>query len=206
MRRVLAACVLAMVVAPGAVRAQEQGAHRHDGFFLQMDLGAGGLGSGASQGGDELTLTGSAGQFSIAVGGAVAENFVLAGHLWGAVADEPTVTLDGDDMGRFDGTNTLTGVGLNLTYYFMPLNLYLSATPSLTQMAFERNADGERQEMETGLGIRLALGKEWWVSENWGLGFNAHLAYSANEWQSPGALPLTFHTLWAGLAFSATFN
>jgi hypothetical protein len=45
---------------------------------------------------------------------------------------------------------------------------------------------------------------EWWVSDNWGIGFNAQYAHGSNEDQ--GTNPATFNTNYFGAAFSASFN
>lgn len=171
----------------------------HDGFFLQMDLGIGGMGSLIDDGHDELEISGGAGEFSLAVGGAVTENLILAGHLWAMSAVEPTVKFNGRSLGQADATLTLSGIGLNVTNYFMPSNIYVSITPSITSLSLE--SDGTTGEADTGFGIRFAVGKEWWVSDEWGLGLNGQLAYSSND-DNGG----TWGTAWVGLAFSATFN
>ena len=46
-----------------------------------------------------------------------------------------------------------------------------------------------------------AIGKEWWVGDEWGLGLNGQFALSSNEDEGE-----TWTTTWVGIAFSATFN
>lgn len=197
--------VLALAVLLAAATAQAQpraGVRTHDGFFLQMDLGLGGFGTSAEQGGTEMELSGGAGQFSIGVGGAVTPNFILAGQLWGVSAPDPTVELNGADLGEADGTVSLSGIGVQAVYYFMPINLFISVTPSITQVSFD---DGTATgETETGFGLKFAVGKEWWVSDNWAVGLNGQLAYSSNDDKGAGAP--TWGTGWFGVAFSATYN
>jgi len=50
----------------------------------------------------------------------------------------------------------------------------------------------------------LALGKEWWVSDHWGLGVAGHISFSSN--QDPVASNNTLTTWAFGAAFSATYN
>jgi hypothetical protein len=170
----------------------------HDGFFIQMDIGAGSLGSEASTMFGDLELSGSAGEFSVTVGAAITQNFILAGQVWAVAVEDPSVEGNGHDFADADATLILSGVGLNVTYY-LPSNFYFSATPSITSL--EIDTDNHRREMDTGYGIRLAVGKEWWVSDEWGLGLNLQGAWSTNEDQED-----TRDSYWIGIAFTATYN
>jgi hypothetical protein len=197
---------VAALLAGGTAQAQDAmrtGARTHDGFFLQMDLGVGAMGSSAEAGGTEVDLSGGSGQFSIGLGGALTPNFVLAGQLWAVSVGDPTVKLNGDKLGEADATLSLSGIGVQLVYYFMPINIYISATPSLTQLSLD---DGSNSgDSETGFGMKLAVGKEWWVSDNWALGLNGQFAFSSNDDSDVAGAP-SWGTGWFGLAFSATFN
>ena len=58
-----------------------------------------------------------------------------------------------------------------------------------------------------GIGINLAIGKEWWVSDNWGLGVAAQLSSTVlpdKNLRTGEELNLTTHSV--GILFSATFN
>jgi len=177
--------------------------HRHLGFFLQMDLGGGYLTTSASQGFTTVRLSGGAVQFSIAIGGAVSENLILGGHVWAHAVSSPSAEVNGQATStRSDSTLGLSGIGFNLTYYFTPVNLYVQATPSLTRLSASQG--GSTANTEYGPGVRLAVGKEWWVSDHWGLGLNGHLALSSNKDQGSGAP--TWGTGAFAVAFSATYN
>ena len=188
--------------APGYGQPMARGFHTHDGFFLQMDFGLGAMKSSASSGGTTLDMSGTASQFSLAVGGAVSPNLILACHLWGASVSDPDVALNGTTVGTASGTLSMTGFGVNLTYYFMPINVYLSVTPSIGVLTAE--SGGTTSETKNGFALRLAAGKEWWVSDNWGLGANVSFAHSSNEDQ--GTNPPTWGTNWFGIALSASYN
>jgi hypothetical protein len=185
----------------------ERGYHTHDGFFLQMDLGFGSMKSKSDTftdpflGAGQLEFSGAAGQFGIANGGAVMPNFIVAGHLWGATVSSPDVKFAGNTGSTTDTTQTLSGIGVNLTYYLMPYNVYLSATPSIGGLTVEQG--NTKFETDSGFAIRLAVGKEWWVSTNWGLGLNLQYAHGSNQ-DKDGVT--TFGTNWFGAAFSATYN
>jgi hypothetical protein len=100
-----------------------------------------------------------------------------------------------------DTTLALSGVGVALTYYLKPYNAYFQATPSITTLRAER--DGVDIETDTGFGVRLAVGKEWWVSHSWALGLNVQAAWSSNDLDVGGG---GFGSQWYGLALSATYD
>ena len=85
----------------------------------------------------------------------------------------------------------------------LPANVYLSLTPSFTGLVF----DGSQPFVDraaSGFGVKLALGKEWWVGDHWGLGIAGSLFLAVNGDQGTGAS--TWTSFGGGVAFSATFN
>jgi hypothetical protein len=197
--------VAAALLAAGGVAYAQGGARTHDGFFLQLDLGAGYLRSEFDERGADVKLDGGAGEFSVALGYNVAPNFIVGGQLWGASAGDADVEVNGATATGADATVALGGIGLNLTYYFMPVNLYLQATPSLLTLTGELN--DVDFESDPGFGLRLAVGKEWWVSDSWAIGLNAQAAFSSNDHDTGLSLPSgSWTTQWYGLAFSATYD
>ncbi|HSV95873.1 MAG TPA: hypothetical protein VLM75_02945 [Spirochaetota bacterium] len=50
----------------------------------------------------------------------------------------------------------------------MPYNIYIS--PVLSLSATEYDGAALEGDSEAGGGLTLSIGKEWWVSDNWGLG------------------------------------
>jgi len=176
-------------------------AFRHLGFFLRLTAGLGYMGSSTSIGD---SAHGGAGEFGLALGGAVAPNMLLGAHFWGVGSlGSP------DTSGAFfpaGGGNiwvSLFGIGPSFDYYFMPQNVYVSVTPSLTWLHFS-DSFFNTFDTSTGFGTRFALGKEWWVAPHVGLGLSGWFAFSFNK-ESGGGSP-TWRTYTGGLGFSATFN
>jgi hypothetical protein len=204
MKQWIKGIAVALALAFGAPAWAASGVHRHDGFFLRLEPGFAYLsssGDGAFDGVPaELTFKGGAGHFGVAVGGAVKENLILAGHLFGTNATDPELDVEG--VGDFDTDDVdfaLVGIGPQLTWYVMPANVYLSGTLALTRLTID--GDFADDESDWGIGGRFAIGKEWWVSHNWGLGVAGHVALSTNEWNDDDV------TTWTtGVTFSATFN
>jgi hypothetical protein len=176
------------------------GRHRHLGGYFRPDLGLGYLTTSASQSGTSASMSGLAGTFGLAAGGALSENHILAVHLWDAVVSDPSLSYGGSS-GPGSGTVALIGIGPEYTYYSRQ-NVYFSISPSLTRMS--TSLSGSSASTNWGFGARAALGKEWWVSDHWGLGLVGHLSMSFN--QDQGTNPPTW-TSWAfTAAFSATYN
>jgi hypothetical protein len=180
-------------------------AFRHVGFFLRFDAGLGYLGSSTSASATGFNFDsahGVAGELGLAIGGAVAENAILAGHFWGISVVSPTVSSRGASIPTGgDFSVSLFGVGPSFDYYFMPHNVYLTVTPSLTWVRFSDAFDSF--DSAAGFGTRLALGKEWWVTGHFGLGLAGWFAFSFNKEGDGGP---TWRTYAGGLGFSGTFN
>jgi hypothetical protein len=198
-KRFVKAVLVVAALAVGAPAMAQGGARTHDGFFIRPELGFGYMNHSASAAGNDVSIYGGAGDFSLAIGGAVKENLILAVHLFGTTISDPDVEVNDTKLSTEDATSSLAGIGPQLTYYFMPVNVYLSGTVALTRLTSEQ--DGAEGSSDVGVGARFAVGKEWWVSDNWGLGVAGHLGLSSNEDDGE-----RFGTWTSGITFSATFN
>ena len=67
--------------------------------------------------------------------------------------------MHGEEIGEADAELTISNVGIGSTFYFMPINVYFSSSFTLAKGAVE--FDGEELDTDNGLGIYLAIGKEW---------------------------------------------
>jgi hypothetical protein len=101
-----------------------------------------------------------------------------------------------------DSNAALVGYGLLLNWYF-PSNLYFALTPSFTRLTSSNGSSSGNSEW--GFGLRAALGKEWWVSNHWGLGAVAGFALSSNKDMADAGAP-TWTTVGFNVSLSATFN
>lgn len=184
--------------APAAVPAEppvDATAHRHLGFYFHVDVGAAFFLTEAARGELGTGTAGASALLSVAAGGAVAEDWILAGEAWGAAVPSSTST---------DATTVaLGGFGLNVTHYFMPANVFFTLTPSATVLAVDKG-NGTFGRTQIGSGVRIALGKEWRVGDHWGLGVAAQGFLAINRDQSASAS--TWWTLGGGILFSATDN
>jgi hypothetical protein len=201
-----ALCALAWLLAPAHVEAQE-GVHEHDGFMLRLTLGVGyGESSESSTFGD-VKLSGAAGSFSIDIGGAVTDNLVLHGRFSDLVIVNPTVELDGMELGTAkDASLAFVLLGPGLTYYVMPANVYFSAVVGLADARVD-NGSGTTGSTDAGIGFQGDVGVEWWVSDNWGLGVAGRVSYfSISEDPGGGLDTVTLTGLGFAVLFSATYQ
>jgi tetratricopeptide (TPR) repeat protein len=191
---------------PPAVAATSSlpGYHSHDGFFLRMQLGLGFTSLSADRA--DVRVSGASGHFSLAVGGTLSGKLALFGELGGGSVTEPRVTV-GNQSAKFDGELSVFTFGAGAAYYFMPINVYLSATLGGSQVTLKvKDPVGDRTlESKTGLGLTLSAGKEWWAARDVGLGLALQLHGSAVKENVP-VDPDTLTPGWVSLVFSGTYN
>ena len=151
----------------------------HDGFLLRLSGGAG-YGStsvdappgtfGSAQ--TEIVnfeLSGASGDFNFAIGGVVSPNLAVHGTMWGWLVSSPDVKLDGATQGTASDANvSVSAYGAGITYYFTPINIYLS--PSIGFAIGSIEEGGTTFSTDTGVAIDATVGKEWWVGDGWGIG------------------------------------
>lgn len=195
---VMLAAFIIFAAAPTAASAQ---ARDHEGgFFLRLSAGAGAASTEASDAGGTLEVSGPAGDVNFAIGGIVASNLALHGTIFGWSIADPDVEFAGLS-GEANGDISLAGLGGGVTYYFMPVNIYLSGSLGVGKIEFTSGNFTGRTS--AGLMFDATVGKEWWVGDDWGLGV---------------ALGLGLHSIpdediddnWSGgsvtVRFSATLN
>ena len=178
----------------------------HDGFFLRLHIGGGYAHMGGTDGfNDELAFVGGGGSFGLALGGTVLPNLVLFGNLFGMSLSDPDVEFNGTAMGSVSGSTTIGGIGPGAAYYFQPVNVYVSGTIAATFFQASDSDGTSQYESDTGIGFQGMVGKEWWVSQDWGLGIAAEFIAARGMADKADS-----SIKWAGnmfsLVFSATYN
>jgi len=212
--------VVAMVIgclASGT--AEARGAREHEGFFLRLGLGGGYGDSKSRLGKNYLAIRGATLGSEMAIGGTIASLFALHLTVMSWQLPNPRFSDDGTGNSEWgddhDVTVTLPFVGLGITRYLMPQNVFISGSVGAGSMVLSRavTPGGESWPLEggqeeggsthAGLAIRLQGGKEWWVSDEWGLGASVVLDYFHLPDKMDGVL---WQTTFIGAMFSATFN
>jgi hypothetical protein len=172
---VLIAALLAAVSGPS-----------HHGFFLRMDLDAG----YHDTSGGSTTVDGPGAGFGISIGGNVADNLALFGTFAGSGSSG-------------ESTRAAHGIlGVGLTYYFMPANVFLSGAVGFAGMRITLN--DVDYDSDAGFGGRFGVGKEWFVSDSWGLGVAGYFDFAVAK-QKDVPNPPTWWSFAPLVAFSATF-
>jgi hypothetical protein len=176
------------------------GVHEHDGGFLRLTGGAGPMNLESPVMGYTAKFSGTSFMYSVAGGRSLGDGLLLGGEVWGLSLSSPSVDWHGAGGTAESASIQLVGFGLHLTYYFMPANLYVTVVPSMATATM--TYDGVTGQSDRGFGIRLAAGKEWWVTDDWGFGLSVQYARASNGDGEGG----TVRTSSFGVALSATYN
>lgn len=192
-----------LLIASAALAAE----HTHDGFFLNMGLGAGStdmdftIDDSAYPGG---TFSGMSTILDFRIGGCPVENLAVSFDMTGITMEEPDLEYDNGTSGQADATLNISSFGVGATWFEENLNAYVGGTfyfggqENLETSSASGKIDGSLK------GFALRVGKEWWVSENWGLG--AQLQYNMANFESDTDIAETDEFSTLALLFSATFN
>jgi hypothetical protein len=205
----------ALMAAPAQTRATaddastEPGYHRHDGLYLRLLLGIGSLSFSESpvytDGTGRLSASGPAGFFAFHLGFSLTDNVILYGALNGYSASNPDYSLNGDSLtATLSNTLGVSSYGGGLALYLDSLNAYISADlgTATTRITVGRTTTSSK----SGIGVNLQIGKEWWVSKNWGLGAALFYHYSSMDADVTGSVIPRITNNVIGVAFSATYN
>lgn len=171
-------------------------ARTHDGFLLRLSAGPG-YGETSIDPGEKIKMSGASGDMNIAIGGIVAPNLAVHGTLWGWLVSGPDVEVGSESGTANDANLSVSFFGGGITYYFMPINIYVS--PSIGAAVGSIEEGNTTYETDTGFGLDLTLGKEWWVGDGWALG-----AAGAYSWHSVGEPNVD--DKWSGSAFGVRFS
>ncbi|MEJ2637198.1 MAG: hypothetical protein P8184_18175 [Calditrichia bacterium] len=143
-------------------------------------------------------------QVMFQIGGTISKNLSLYGEAGNSLMSEPDVTWQNRSAQLENADFSVTDIGVGISYYFMPSNIYLSTTLTMSKNKIKAD-EIEEAETEAGLGIYLSAGKEWWVSNRWGLGFAIFGNFSQSRDKGNGVEYNVTNRVFAVL-FSATFD
>ena len=196
-RPVITALAVLIPVAAGAGEPR-----RHDGgFFLRLAPGGGYSRTAIDEDGDRLALKGVSGSIDAAIGAMVKENFAVHATLGGWALIDPTLEFAGLEEVVNDASVTVILVGGGFTYYLGRSNTYLTASVGASTLTID--LEGESDESDTGVAVDVGLGKEWWVSDRWGIGVSGTAGYHSVP---PGDGTAKFKGPSFAVRLSVTFN
>ena len=168
--------------------------HVHLGLFFHLDIGGAYLRTSGSRSGSTFVGQGGALGGAIAVGWAPNDEWAIGLEIWNWKA------LSQSALGQ-NTTVELEALGLNLTRYIVPIDLFATVVVAGTRLAITDDSDVEYRSSDIGFGLKVLLGKEWRVTSWLGLGLAAELYLSVNR--NDGQ---TLRTVGAGLVFSCTLR
>ena len=186
MKHVLVALIIILFnsILFGQSNTSDTGVHQHTGFFLRFLPGFSYTEwTKKSDSFDEITISGSGVSSRTQIGLALDENLILF--------YDSGLTIVGNVE------EAIIDAGLGLNYYFMPINIYAS----FSVLSSASSHDVWNNESTNGLGINFIVGKEWWVSDNWGIGAAMYLHHRTNDTENSDVSSYSI-----GLLFSATYN
>ena len=184
--------------------------HTHDGFFLNLALGFGyqGFTYDANKSRYDMEAKGVSTELDIKLGGRIATNTLLHATILGVTntSEIEFKTKGGSKVGSSsDKSENLSMLGVGLTYY-LPENIFISGSVGFANFNLQDNTDEENNiegATENGIGVQIAAGKEWWVSDNWGLGVSVAFTYGAADDKDDMGEASAYGI---NVMFSATFN
>jgi hypothetical protein len=157
----------------------------HDGLFLRVGAGVGGLsmtrsgsvaaGSSAAFLVGDSRIGGGTGAFELTVGGALRPGVILAGSFASQNIANPVLERDGDSDVSLDGPLAFVQLGLLLDVYPDPRGgFHLGGSASFAG-AWVKSPPPRFTDYLGGGGGALALhaGYSWWVSDDWAIGLLA---------------------------------
>ncbi len=200
-----AAALAALFLAAPAALAQNSPPETHQGLFLRLQGGLGYLRADADYLGGNSSAYGGSGVLGLAVGGAVAENVIVYGELWGMAAANPTVQFLSATHVLQDASLNYGGLGLGLGTFLMPANVFLGVSLSLTRLGVT-DADGTRTNSDVGLAVSATLGRQWWISHHAGLGLSVTVVGGGNRDNNNDANSATYKTFAGFGAIALTFG
>lgn len=183
----------------------QNGSHEHDGFYLSL---AGGASSGSitdKVSSAEMKFDGTGGAFDFKIGGTISKNLILHATLSSLAITGPKITIGGNSASASNDVSVGQAMlGAGLTYY-TPSNFFFSGSIGSGNFTVVDSQNNKNESTDHGFAFQLKLGKEWWVSKNWGLGVSAIMQSCSVNNEDSGVTEKISGTQF-GIAFNATFN
>jgi hypothetical protein len=177
---------------------------------LTLGVGAGAVGLDAKNNSQDRTFAGGGWASSIDVGGSNGDNLAIFVRLREATIASPGVYIDDDKIGNADASAMTQGMlGGGISYFIMPLNLYLGAAVGLAVIGGRYKLPG-RNELkyngDVGIGFDGEIGKEWWIADDWGLGIAARISVADVAGGNSVPDDASFGAAFVSLLLSATYQ
>ncbi|HEY3370685.1 MAG TPA: hypothetical protein VGK10_07550 [Prolixibacteraceae bacterium] len=196
------------------------GTHQHDGFYLSLGAGpvmgpvtANGMNANATIR-STVRMSGPGGMFDFKIGGEVRKNLLLHATILSNALAGPSVksTLVDFNSTTEKAPNTfIVGeemAGVGITSYVMPANILVSGSIGFGRFSYtDQENSASDYKTKPGVSFQLKVGKEWWVSRNWGLGLGVTYGRTTSNLKNDlGEVVKKYDSRRFGVLFNATFN
>jgi len=193
---------------PRAPTLRPPGARTHDGLYVRMQFGLSALDLQGTIPGTTVTYGGVGVSGGAAIGYTLAPHLTLYLDLLVSTATGTTTHVNG--LNQYDGQRgvAFVGMGPGLSFDFGP-NLFAAATLLLAGVEVDDSNGNALADSKSGAAVELQLGKEWWVSDNWGIGLAGQFIYGSMRGSDPDPTLLAvpdWRFLSFAILFSATYN
>ena len=191
----------------GPPPATPPGWHSHDGAYLRLQLGFGYTSMSTGSSTSDLKVSGGGAGFGIAIGGAVSKNVIIYGTIVDSLASNPTVERDGISQTANGASAGVVGLGGGLAYY-LDNNVFFAGSLLASRLVINDTNGNQIGKSDWGFTFEGLFGKEWWVSDDWGIGASLQVMLGRMKDQDTFATasPPTWSVAAFNLLFSATYN
>lgn len=147
---------------------------RHDGFYLRMNLGVGGMITKVEYEPallfDEVDVSGGGGTFGLMLGGTL-DHVVLGGGFWLNSAPDPKVEYAGFEGESSGNTLNMFLVGPFIDWYpDLHGGFHLGGAIGWAGVVITDDSEEENLAESAGGGAGLFVGYDWFVADEWSLG------------------------------------
>ncbi len=166
----------------------------------------------SSQG--DSSLKGGGLMLTLDIGWSLGESFILGGEIIRSETFGSYSDCKGEDCS--ESSFVLEGLALGFNYYFLPSNSYFAMYAGISRFKVEAEAYDITYSMNSDLGflVSLSYGKEWWVTDNIGVGVSGQFTYSFNKMSNYyeadgydfGPFDRFMNSMITGLFLSVTYN
>jgi len=187
----------------------QDGFHQHDGLYLSMSAGPLFGGVNDDLGSYSMKMSGTGAEFDFKIGGAIKENLILHATITSSTLPGPTIKMSDNTSIKASDNMTVGEVmlGGGLTYYLMPSNVFLSSSIGIGNFSIIDNNDNTNNvSTQRGFSMQLKVGKEWWISKNWGFGVGLTYGKTNLTNEPGGGITEKMDSNRFGILFNTTFN
>jgi hypothetical protein len=185
------------------------GAETHDGGYLRLQFGYHSITMTGKSASDKVEYSGGGASVAVAGGFAVMPHLIVFAEGMLAGSANSDVKLNGLSSGSTQYGANVEGIGIGVASYFGP-NLFVAASVLLADATFDDGNGNTVASSKSGVAFDLTAGKEWWVSDNWGLGVSGQMVLGSMKMgKDPDpvlGVPADYTSIGFSLLFSATYN